>query len=325
MREITFAQATLEAMEEEMTRDERVFVMGEDIARQGGIFGQFRGLPEKFGHERVKDTPISETAIVGSAIGAALAGMRPVADMHFADFMGVCMDEIFNQMAKIHYMFGGQRSVPMVLRAPDGLINQAAAQHSQSIEAWFMHIPGLKVVIPSNPADAKGLLKSAIRDDNPVIYFEHKALFNIKGPVPDGEFLTPIGKAKVVREGKDVTLVSYSFCMRHALAAAEMLEKEGISVECIDLRTISPLDKETILLSAAKTSRLAIAHEAVKQGGVGAEISAIVAEEGIDYLDAPIVRIGAPFTPVPFARPLEQAYRITPEKIADAIRGVFGS
>jgi len=323
MREITFAQATLEAMEEEMTRDERVFVMGEDIARQGGIFGQFRGLPEKFGHERVKDTPISETAIVGSAIGAALAGMRPVADMHFADFMGVCMDEIFNQMAKIHYMFGGQRTVPMVLRAPDGLINQAAAQHSQSIEAWFMHIPGLKVVIPSNPADAKGLLKSAIRDDNPVIYFEHKALFNIKGPVPDGEFLTPIGKAKVVREGKDVTLVSYSFCMRHALAAAEMLEKEGISVECIDLRTISPLDKETILLSAAKTSRLAIAHEAVKQGGVGAEISAIVAEEGIDYLDAPIVRIGAPFTPVPFARPLEQAYRVTAEKIATSIRNMF--
>lgn len=325
MREITFAQATLEAMEEEMTRDERVFVMGEDIARQGGIFGQFRGLPEKFGYERVKDTPISETAIVGAAIGSALAGMRPVADMHFADFMGICMDEIFNQMAKIHYMFGGQRSVPMVLRAPNGLINQAAAQHSQSIEAWFMHIPGLKVVIPSNPADAKGLLKSAIRDDNPVIYFEHKALFNIKGPVPEGEILTPVGKAKVVKEGRDITLVSYSFCMRHALAAAEMLEKEGISVECIDLRTISPVDKETILLSAAKTSRLAIAHEAVKQGGVGAEISAIVAEEGIDYLDAPVLRVGAPFTPVPFARPLEQAYRITPEKIVDAIRGVFGS
>jgi len=325
MREITFAQATLEAMEEEMTRDERVFVMGEDIARQGGIFGQFRGLPDKFGYERVKDTPISETAIVGAAIGSALAGMRPVADMHFADFMGVCMDEIFNQMAKIHYMFGGQCSVPMVLRAPDGLINQAAAQHSQSIEAWFMHIPGLKVVIPSNPADAKGLLKSAIRDDNPVIYFEHKALFNIKGPVPEGEVLTPVGKAKVVKEGRDITLVSYSFCMRHALAAAEMLEKEGISVECIDLRTISPLDKETILLSAAKTSRLAIAHEAVKQGGVGAEISAIVAEEGMDYLDAPVLRVGAPFTPVPFAKTLEQAYRITPEKIADAIRGVFGS
>ena len=323
MREITFSQATLEAMDEEMTRDERVLVMGEDIARQGGIFGQFKGLPDKFGKDRVKDTPISETAIVGAAIGAALTGMRPVADMHFADFMGVCMDEIFNQMAKIHYMFGGQRSVPMVLRAPDGLINQAAAQHSQSIEAWFMHIPGLKVVIPSNPADAKGLLKSAIRDDNPVIYFEHKALFSTRGPVPDGEVLTPIGKAKVAREGSDVTLISYSHCMGLSLKAADILAGEGVSVECIDLRTISPIDKETILASVAKTTRLVIAHEAVKQGGVGAEISAIVAEEGIDFLDAPIVRVGAPFTPVPFARPLEQAYRVTPEKIAEAIRGLF--
>ncbi len=323
MREITFAQATLEAMEEEMTRDEKVFVMGEDIARQGGIFGQFKGLPEKFGNDRVKDTPITETAIIGAAIGSALAGMRPVADMHFADFMGVCMDEIFNQMAKIHYMFGGQKTIPMVIRAPDGLINQAAAQHSQSIESWFMHMPGVKVVIPSNPADAKGLLKSAIRDDNPIIYFEHKALFNTKGPVPDGEYLTPIGKAAVLKEGSDVTLVSYSFTMGLALKAADILEKDGISVECIDLRTISPIDKDTILASVSKTSRLAIAHEAVKQGGVGAEISAIVAEEAIDLLDAPIVRVGAPFTPVPFARPLEQAYRITPEKIASAIRNVF--
>jgi pyruvate dehydrogenase E1 component beta subunit len=323
MREITFAQATLEAMEEEMTRDEKVFVMGEDIARQGGIFGQFKGLPEKFGNDRVKDTPITETAIIGAAIGSALAGMRPVADMHFADFMGVCMDEIFNQMAKIHYMFGGQKTIPMVIRAPDGLINQAAAQHSQSIESWFMHMPGVKVVIPSNPADAKGLLKSAIRDDNPIIYFEHKALFNTKGQVPEGEYLTPIGKASVLREGSDVTLVSYSYTMGLALKAADILEKDGISVECIDLRTISPIDKDTILASVAKTSRLAIAHEAVKQGGVGAEISAIVAEEAIDLLDAPIVRVGAPFTPVPFARPLEQAYRITPEKIASAIRNVF--
>lgn len=323
MREITFSQATLEAMDEEMTRDETVFVMGEDIARQGGIFGQFRGLPDKFGTDRVKDTPITETAIVGAAVGAALAGMRPVADMHFADFMGVCMDEIFNQMAKIHYMFGGQKTVPMVLRAPDGMINQAAAQHSQSLEAWFMHVPGLKVVIPSNPADAKGLLKSAIRDDNPVIYFEHKSLFSRKGPVPEEEYFTPIGKAKVVKEGSDVTLVSYSLCFNYALEAAQMLEKEGISVECVDLRTISPIDKETILESVAKTSRLAVAHEAVKQGGVGAEISAIVAEEGIDYLDAPIMRVGSPFTPVPFAKPLEQAYRMTPQKIADAIRKMF--
>ncbi len=323
MREITFSQATLEAMEEEMTRDDKVFVMGEDIARQGGIFGQFKGLPEKFGTDRVKDTPITETAIIGAAIGSALAGMRPVADMHFADFMGVCMDEVFNQMAKIHYMFGGQKTIPMVIRAPDGLINQAAAQHSQSIEAWFMHVPGVKVVIPSNPADAKGLLKAAIRDDNPIIYFEHKALFNTKGQVPDGEYLTPIGKAAVVKEGSDVTLVSYSFTMSLALKAADILEKEGISVECIDLRTISPIDKETILSSVARTSRLAIAHEAVKQGGVGAEISAIVAEEAIDLLDAPIVRVGAPFTPVPFARPLEQAYRVTPEKIASAVRNIF--
>ena len=323
MRMITFSQATLEAMEEEMTRDERVFVMGEDIARQGGIFGQFKGLPDRFGVGRVMDTPISETAITGACIGAALAGMRPVADMHFADFIGVCFDEVLNQMAKIHYMFGGQRAVPMVLRAPDGLVNQAAAQHSQSLEAFFLHIPGLKVVVPSNPADAKGLLKSAIRDDNPVIFFEHKALFSIKGEVPEGEHLTPIGRAKVVREGRDVTLVSYSMTMNHYIQAAEALSGEGVSVELIDLRTISPLDKETILESVAKTTRLVIAHEAVKQGGVGAEIAAMVAEEGIDLLDAPIVRVGAPFTPVPFARPLEQAYRVTPDKIAAAVRSTL--
>jgi len=322
MKTITFSQATLEAMQEEMKRDERVFVMGEDIARQGGIFGQFKGLPAQFGTGRVIDTPITETAIVGACVGAALAGMRPVADMHFADFCGVCFDEIYNQMAKIYYMFGGQKPVSMVLRAPDGLTNQAAAQHSQSLEAFFMHIPGLKVVIPSNPADAKGLLKSAIRDDNPIMFFEHKALFSMKGEVPEEEYLTPIGKAKVVKEGKDVTLVSYSMMMNLSIKAAEILEKEGISVELVDLRTISPIDRETILKSVEKTSRLAIAHEAVKQGGVGAEISAIVAEEAVDCLDAPIVRIGAPFTPVPFARPLEQAYRITPEKIAAAIRGM---
>lgn len=323
MRIITFSQATLEAMEEEMARDETVFVMGEDIARQGGIFGQFKGLAEKFGVDRVRDTPISETAIVGAAVGAALAGMRPVADMHFADFMGVCMDEIFNQMAKIHYMFGGQRSVSMVLRAPDGLINQAAAQHSQSVEAWFQHIPGLKVVVPSNPADAKGLLKSAIRDDNPVIYFEHKALFSMKGKVPEEEYLTPIGKAKVIKEGSDVTLVSYSMMMNHAISAADRLKEEGIDVELIDLRTISPIDKDTILESVAKTGRLVIAHEAVKQGGVGGEVAAIVAEEGIDYLDAPIVRVGAPFTPVPFARSLEQAYKVTSDDIYEKVKAIF--
>jgi pyruvate dehydrogenase E1 component beta subunit len=323
MREITFSQATLEAMEEEMLRDEKIIILGEDIARQGGIFGQFKGLPQKFGLERVIDTPISETAIVGASIGAALAGMRPVADMHFADFMGVCMDEIFNQMAKIRYMFGGQASMPIVLRAPDGLTIQAAAQHSQSVEAWFLHIPGLKVVAPSNPADAKGLLKSALRENNPIIFFENKVLFSQKGPVPEGEYTVPIGKANVVKEGKDVTIVSYSIMMNTVLKAAEALEKYGISTEIVDLRTISPIDKETILDSVMKTKRLVVAHEAVKQGGVGAEISAIAAEEAIDYLDAPILRFGAPFVPVPFAPTLEKGVRISAEDIIEGVKGMF--
>lgn len=321
MRTITFSQATQEAMIEEMERDSSVFVMGEDIARQGGIFGQFKELPGRFGLERVIDTPITETAIIGASVGAALAGMRPVADMHFADFMMVCGDEIFNQMAKVHYMFGGQKSVPLVLRAPDGLVNQAAAQHSQSMEGFFFHMPGLKVVAPSNPADAKGLLKAAIRDENPVIYFEHKALFGTKGDVPDGEYIVPIGKAKVVNPGTDFTLVSWSHCL-HTVATevVALASKEGISVELIDLRTITPIDKETILDSVAKTSRLCIVHEAVKQGGVGGEIAAIVAEEAIDLLDAPILRYGAPFTPVPFARPLEQAYRLSPQRIVEGLK-----
>jgi len=323
MREITFSQATLEAMSEEMRRDKSIFVMGEDIARQGGIFGQFKGLPQEFGFDRVRDTPISETAIMGAGVGAALAGMRPVVDMHFADFMGVCMDEIFNQMAKIRYMFGGQCRLPVVVRAPDGLTSGGAAQHSQSIESWFMHIPGIKVVIPSNPADAKGLLKAAIRDDNPVIYFENKILYREKGPVPEGEYIVPIGKANVAKEGKDVTIISYSIMMKKAFEAAEILAKDGIDVEVIDLRTIVPYDRETILESVKKTHRLVIVHEAVKQGGVGAEIAAFVAEEAIDYLDAPILRFGAPFTPVPFSPVLENAYRVKTDDIVNGIRKMF--
>ena len=309
VKNITFSQATLEAMDEEMSRDERVFVMGEDIARQGGIFGQFRGLPDKFGLDRVRDTPISEPAIIGSAVGAALAGMRPVADMHFADFIGVCMDEVFNQMAKVYYMFGAQKSVPLVLRA--------------TVEAWFAHIPGLKVVIPSNPADAKGLLKAAIRDENPVIYFEHKGLFPMKGDVPEGEHLVEIGKARIDREGKDVTLVSYSMMMHHAAKAADRLAAEGVSVELIDLRSISPWDKETVLKSVAKTGRLCVAQEAVKQGGFAAEVVATICEEGLEYLDAPVARVGAPFSPVPFARPLEQAYKVSADTIYDAVRKIL--
>ncbi len=322
MREITFSEATLEAMHEEMTRDDRVFIMGEDISRQGGIFGQFKGLPKTFGVERVRDTPISETAIIGAGVGAALAGMRPVVDMHFADFITVAMDEIVNQMAKIRYMFGGQCTVPIVLRAPDGIIRSAAAQHSQSLEAWFLHVPGLRVVIPSNPGDAKGLLKSAIRSDDPVLYFEHKALFPKKGLVPDGEHLVPIGKANLSRSGKDVTIVSYSLMMQNVLDAAAELAKDGIDAEVIDLRTISPLDMETIFASVAKTKRLVIVHEAVKTGGVGAEIAARVAEEMIDYLDAPIKRLGAPFVPIPFSPALERLVKVDAERIARTVREV---
>lgn len=320
MREITFSQATLEAMAEEMRRDENIFVMGEDIARQGGIFGQFKGLPAEFGYDRVMDTPISETAIIGACVGAALAGMRPVADMHYADFMGVAMDELFNQMAKIRYMFGGQTTVPMVVRAPDGMSSCAAAQHSQSIEAWFMNIPGVIVVTPSNAADAKGLLKSAMRDNNPVIFFENKILYREKGEVPEGEYIVPIGKAKVAKEGSDITIISYSIAMKKAYEVADLLAKDGISAEIIDLRTIVPYDKEAILESVKKTHRLAIIHEAVKQGGVGSEIAAFVAEEAIEYLDAPIKRFGAPFTPVPFSPPLENAYRLNSENIAKELK-----
>lgn len=322
MREITFSQATMEAMAEEMARDERVFLMGEDIARQGGIFGQFKSLPQQFGFDRVRDTPISETAIVGAGVGAALAGMRPVVDMHFVDFITVAMDEVVNQMAKIRYMFGGQCTVPVVLRAPDGAARSAAAQHSQSLESWFVHVPGLKVVIPSNPADAKGLLKAAIRDDNPVLYFENKDLFGKKGPVPEDEFFTPIGKAKVVQEGTDVTIVSYSIMLHKALDAAEQLKADGISAEVIDLRTIVPIDKETLFESVKKTKHLVIAHEATKNGGVGSELAAIVAEELIDYLDGPIRRVGADFVPIPFSPALEPLMLPQVEDIVRAVKDI---
>ena len=324
MRQITFSVATQEAMREEMQRDETVFLMGEDIARQGGIFGQFKDLAAEFGSERVRDTPISETAIIGGGVGAALAGMRPVVDMHFADFIGVPMDEIFNQMAKARYMFGGQAKVPLVLRAPDGMTRGGAAQHSQCVEAWFMHIPGIKVVIPSNPADAKGLLTSAIRSDDPDLYFEHKRLFSMKGDVPEGEYVTPIGKAKVAKDGTDLTVVSYSYYMHNVLEAAEALDKDGIHVECVDLRTISPLDMDTIYESLRKTKKLMIVHEAVKQGGVGAEVAARTAEDMIDYLDAPIIRLGAPFVPIPYAPTLERLVKIEPGDIIKAVKDLLG-
>ncbi|MDI7246840.1 MAG: alpha-ketoacid dehydrogenase subunit beta [Bacillota bacterium] len=322
MREITFSQATLEAMAEEMRRDSTVFILGEDIARQGGIFGQFKGLPQEFGYERVLDTPISETAIVGSAVGAALTGMRPVADMHFADFVTCAMDEIANQAAKIRYMFGGQARLPLVVRAPDGVIKSAAAQHSQSLEAWFVHVPGLKIVIPSTPYDAKGLLKAAIRDDDPVLYFEHKALFAMKGPVPEEEYIVPIGKADVKRPGRDVTCVTYSVMVHRALEAAEDLARDGIEVEVVDLRTLVPMDIDTVLQSVRKTKKVVVAHEACRRGGAGAEIAATIAEEAFDYLDAPVVRVGTMDVPVPFSPPLEA--RVVPRKkeIVEAVRRI---
>lgn len=324
MRNITFSQATLEAMAETMAKDDKIFVMGEDIARQGGIFGQFKGLPAKF-PGRVLDTPISETFITGGGVGAALAGARPVVDMHFADFIGVCMDEVFNQMAKVRYMFGGQAKIPLVLRAPDGMTIQGAAQHSQCVEAWFPHIPGVKVVAPSNPYDAKMVLIAAIECDDPVLYFENKILYKEKGPVPELGEEEPytIGKAKVVREGTDVTIVSYSIGMKNAIGAADLLAKDGIKAEVIDLITLSPWDKECVINSIKKTHRLVITHEAVKQGGFGAEVAATVAEEALEYLDAPILRYGAPFCPIPFAPTLEKMVRVYPEDLVKGIKGMF--
>lgn len=324
MRKISFSQATLEAMEEEMGLNDKIFVMGEDIARQGGVFGQFKGLAVKF-PGRVLDTPISETFIIGGGVGAAIAGTRPVVDMHFADFLGVAMDEVLNQMAKMRYMFGGQTKMPLVLRAPDGMTIQGAAQHSQSVEAWVTHIPGVKVVTPSNPYDAKMLLKAAIRSDDPIIYFENKILYKEKAEVPEKEDEQPytLGKAKIVRQGKDVTIVSYSIGMKAAMGAAELLAKEGIEAEVIDLITLSPWDREAVFESVKKTHRLCICHEAVKQGGFSAEIAAVVAEELMEYLDAPILRYGAPFCPIPFAPTLEKMVRVYPEDLYKGIKGMF--
>jgi pyruvate/2-oxoglutarate/acetoin dehydrogenase E1 component len=317
-RTITFSEATLEAMREEMRRDPTVFLMGEDIAKQGGIFGQFKGLPQEFGFDRVRDTPISEAALMGAGVGAALTGTRPIVDMHFADFITCSMDEVVNQAAKLRAMFGEQCRVPMVVRAPDGITKSAGSQHSQSLEAWFVHTPGLEVVIPSNAADAKGLLKSAIRSDNPTLYFEHKTLFGRKGDVPDDEdFLIPIGKAETIGDGKDLAIVSYGISVGRALEAAELLRAEGIASRVINLRTVWPLDYDAIAGAVAATHRLLIVHEATRVGGVGAEIAAFAAQELFDELDAPVVRLGAAHVPIPFAPVLQEAvYPKTPAIVA---------
>ncbi len=304
-REISCSAAVAEALEEEMGRDEGVFVIGEDLTAHGGIFGQFTGLPEKF-PGRIIDAPISETAIVGSGVGAALTGMRPVVDMHFADFVTTAMDEIANQMAKIRYMFGGQAKMPMVLWAPDGAGLSAAAQHSQSLESWFVHTPGLKVISPSEPADVKGLLKAAIRDDDPVIFFQHKRLFAQTGTVPEEEYVIPLGSAAVKRSGSDVTIITYSRMTYLCLEAAAELAERGIDAEVIDLRTLKPLDFQTIASSVRKTNNVVIAHEACLTGGFGAELAASIGEDLFDYLDSPVTRIGAKDVPIPFSPALEE-------------------
>jgi pyruvate dehydrogenase E1 component beta subunit len=324
MKKLSYAEALRLALEEEMQRDKAVFVMGEDVGTFGGCFGVTGDLVEKFGEDRVRDTPITETAIIGSAVGAAMTGSRPVAEIMFAGFLGVPMDEIFNQAAKMCYMTGGQAHVPMVLRVPNGAGIGAAAQHSERTEAWFTHIPGLKVVYPSNPADAKGLLKSAIRDEDPVMFFEHKILYNHVGDVPEeDDYIVPLGKGEIKREGSDITIVATGIEVSHSLEAAEKLAEEGIDVEIIDPRTLVPLDIDMIMKSVEKTGKLLIASEETKRGSFASEIAAEVAEEGLFYLEQPIKRVCAPDAPVPFSSVLEQAYLPNAEKIADAVREMF--
>jgi len=316
------AEALNEALQSEMQRDERVFVMGEDVGLIGGIFGVTRGLRERFGEDRVRDTPISEATFVGAGVGAAIAGLRPVVEIQIFDFVALTMDQLVNQAAKFRYMLGGRPTVPLVIRGPQGGGIRLAAQHSQSLEAWFAHVPGLVVVAPATPYDAKGLLVSAIRDDNPVIFLEHKALYATKGAVPEAPYAIPLGKADVKRAGTDVTLVATQAMVSRALAAAGDLEKDGVSVEVIDPRTLVPLDEATILASVARTGRLVIAHEAVKRGGWGAELAALVAEHALDVLDAPIVRVAARNVPMPYNDSLERATIPSQQDIAAALRGV---
>lgn len=321
MREITVRDALREALREEMQRDKAVFLLGEDIGRYwGGAFGVTKGLAEEFGDERVRDTPISENAIVGVGIGAAITGMRPVAEIMFGDLTALAMDQICNQAAKIRYMFGGQASVPLVVRTPFGAGVNIASHHSQSLEAWFMHTPGLLVAVPSTPYDAKGLLKTAIRGNDPVLFVEHKLLYPVKGVIPEDDYILPFGVADVKREGKDITIVATLFMVHKALAAAEQFREEGISVEVVDLRTLTPLDKQTIVKSVRKTGRLVIVSEDAKTAGVSSEIAAVVAEEALDYLDAPIRRVAEPDTPIPFSPALEKTVIPDEKSIVRAVK-----
>jgi len=321
MKETTVREALREALREEMKRDKTVFLLGEDIGRYwGGAFGVTKGLAEEFGDERVRDTPISESAIIGVSVGAAITGMRPVAEIMFGDLSALAMDQICNQAAKIRYMFGGQVTAPLVIRTPFGAGVNIASHHSQSLEAWFMHTPGLYVAVPSTPYDAKGLLKTAVRGANPVFFVEHKLLYPVKGMIPEEDYTVPFGVADVKREGADVTVFAALYMVHKALAAAEKLSKEGISAEVVDPRTLSPLDKSAIVKSVKKTGRMVIVTEDCKTGGVSAEIAAIIAEEALDYLDAPVKRVAEPDTPIPFSPPLEQFVIPDEKSIIKAVR-----
>ncbi len=323
MPEKTYRDALKEGLREEMLRNERVFIMGEDIGRNwGGAFKVTKGLAEEFGDDRVRDTPISENAIAGAALGAAITGMIPVAEIMFGDLITLAMDQVCNQAAKMRYMFGGQTSVPLVLRSVFGGGKNLASHHSQSLEAWFMHTPGLKIAVPSFAYDVKGLIKTAIRDPDPVMFFEHKLVYDRKEEVPDEEYLIPFGKARVHREGDDVTIWGTFLMVHKAIEAADELAKQGISAEVIDPRTLVPLDKKTLLDSVKKTGRLVLVTEETKTGATTAEIAAIVQEEAFDWLDAPIKRVNAPDTPVPFSPPLEQAFIPDKDRIISAVREI---
>jgi pyruvate dehydrogenase E1 component beta subunit len=322
MRKIMYVEALREALREEFRRDPRVFLMGEDVV-YAYAFAVSKGLIDEFGPERVRDTPISENAIVGVALGAALTGMRPVAEIEFADLLFLAMDQLANQAAKMRYATGGQVKIPLVVRTANGYWGSFGAHHSQSAEAFFMHVPGLMIAVPSTPYDAKGLLKTAIRGEDPVLFLEHKRLYRTEGEVPEGEYTIPFGKADIKRPGRDITIVAVQLMVLRSLEAAEQLEKKGISVEVIDPRTLAPLDKEAILNSVKKTGRLAIVEEGCRTGGVGAEIAALVAEEALPYLDAPIRRVAAPDVPIPFSPILENSVIPSTETIVNTVASMM--
>jgi acetoin:2,6-dichlorophenolindophenol oxidoreductase subunit beta len=324
MREITYAEAIRETMAEEMRRDPVVFLLGEDVGTFGGVFGVSAGMLAEFGDERIRDTPISEAAIVGAGLGAAMMGMRPIVEIMFGDFLMCAGDQIANQVAKARFMSGGKANVPLTIRVTTGAPGSAGAQHSQSPESWFMNVPGLQVAVPASPADAKGLLRTAIRGKDPVLFFEHKMLYAVRGPVPeDPEFSLPFGQAAILRQGEDVTLIGIGAMVPKALQAAEILALEGIAAEVLDPRTLVPLDKATLIHSVAKTGRVVIAHEAHRRSGPGAEIAAMLAEEAIDYLDGPIVRVAARNVPLPYSPILENYVLPKVEDIVAAARSFW--